>query len=154
MSLRTAPAVLFITVFAATAVPALGQDGAQVAPAARSGQVRVAGVVRDETNAIPLPGVPVEVIETKQTVYTDVDGRYTLQLPPGKHTLRVVLEGYQERQLSLDTEPGRPVNADVGLTMTRFAETVTVIAQAVDVQTSSAEAQLIERRSAPVIRSR
>ena len=35
--------------------------------------------------------------------------------------------------------------------MTRFAETVTVTAQAIDVQTSSAEAQLIERKNPQVI---
>ena len=35
--------------------------------------------------------------------------------------------------------------------MTRFAETVTVTAQAIDVATSSAEAQLIERKQASVI---
>ena len=43
------------------------------------------------------------------------------------------------------------MTADVGLTMAKFAETVTVVAQAVDLQTSSAEAQLIERRQASVI---
>ena len=35
--------------------------------------------------------------------------------------------------------------------MTSFSETVTVTAQAINVETSSAEAQLIERRNAPVI---
>ncbi len=114
------------------------------------GQVRIVGVVRDESNAIALPGVPVEVVETKEVVYTDVDGRYILQVPPGKVTLKVTLEGYQERSITLETT-GRTMTADVGLTMAKFAETVTVTAQAVDLQTSSAEAQLIERRQASVI---
>ena len=64
---------------------------------AQQRSVRITGVVRDEANAIALPGVPVEVVDTKETAYTDVDGRYTLQVPPGQHQLRVVLEGYQER---------------------------------------------------------
>ncbi len=42
-------------------------------------------------------------------------------------------------------------HVDVGLTMSRFAETVTVTAEAVDVATSSAEAQLIERKQSQVI---
>lgn len=133
--------------------PAWAQDGAQVAPANRSNQsVRVVGVVRDETNAIPLPGVPVEIVDTKQVVYTDVDGRFVLQVPPGNHQLKIVMEGYQERLLTLQPSgDDRTVTADVGLTMLRFAESVTVTAQALDVQTSSAEAQLLERRSSPVI---
>ena len=43
------------------------------------------------------------------------------------------------------------MTADIGLTMKGLAETVVVKAQAVDLETSSAEAQLIERRQAPVI---
>jgi len=120
------------------------------AQGATPGQVRIVGVVRDETNAISLPGVPVEVVETKETVYTDVDGRYLLQVPPGKVTLKVTLEGYQEKIITLETT-GRTVTADVGLVMAKFAETVTVTAQAIDLQTSSAEAQLIERKQASVI---
>ena len=108
------------------------------------------GVVRDETNAIALPGVPVEVVDTKEVTYTDVDGRYVIQVPPGKHTLKIALEGYQERSITIEAA-GRTLTADVGLTMAKFAETVTVVAQAVDLQTSSAEAQLIERKQASVI---
>ena len=134
------------------AITAAAQDGAQVAPPRPSAQtVRVVGVVRDETNAIPLPGVPVEVVGTTRVVYTDVDGRYVLDLPSGKHQLKVVMEGYQERLLDVTAGNERTLTADVGLTMTRFSETVTVVAQAVNVETSSVEAQLIERRSAPVI---
>ena len=113
--------------------------------------VRVVGVVKDEVNAIALPGVPVEVVGTRQVVYTDVDGRYVLQLPPGTHQIKVLLDGYQEKLINVDGRNRTTVNVDVGLTMTRFAETVTVTARPIDVATSSAEAQLIERKQAPVI---
>jgi outer membrane receptor for ferrienterochelin and colicin len=113
--------------------------------------VRITGVVRDEANAIALPGVPVEIVGTDEVAYTDVDGRYVVQVPPGKHQIKVVLEGYQERLINVEAGQQRTVNADIGLTMTRFTETVVVQGQAVDLQTSSAEAQLIERRQAPVI---
>ena len=126
--------------------------GAQTAPAVRAGQtVRIVGVVRDETNAIPLPGVPVEVVGSSEVVYTDVDGRYILQLPPGTHQLKVLLDGYQEKLINVDAGAVRTLTVDVGLTMARFSETVTVTAQAVDVETSSAEAQLIERKNSQVI---
>lgn len=135
------------------------QDGAQVAPApaapaaARRGAqtVRVTGVVRDQANAIALPGVPVEVVGSSQVVYTDVDGRYLLQLPPGKHQIKVLLQGYDEKTINVDAAQERTISMDVGLTMARFAETVTVMGTAIDVVTSSAEAQLIERKQASVI---
>ena len=146
MSLRgKAKEVLFVCTLALSVVaPAWAE--AQAA----QGSTRVVGVVRDETNAIALPGVPVEVVETKEVVYTDVDGRYVLQVPPGKHKIKIALEGYQEKSITIEAA-GRTLTADVGLTMAKFAETVTVVAQAVDVETSSAEAQLIERKQASVI---
>jgi hypothetical protein len=150
MSLRgKARGLLVVCALALTVLPSQAQAPAQT-PAARTQTVRIVGVVRDESNAIALPGVPVEVVETKEVVYTDVDGRYVLQVPPGKHTIKVTLEGYQEKTISIDATD-RTTTADVGLTMAKFAETVTVTAQALDLQTSSAEAQLIERKQASVI---
>lgn len=124
----------------------------QAGQAVRGGQtIRVTGIVRDETNAIPLPGVPVEVVGTDQVVYTDVDGRYLLQLGPGTYQMRVALDGYQERTITLDAQGQRTLTLDIGLTMAGFAETVRVEGRLENVSTSSAEAQLIERRQAPVI---
>ena len=151
---RKAAGALLVCALAIGGVPAAAQDGAQVAPASarpRGQTVRVTGVVRDEANAITLPGVPVEVTGTGQVVYTDVDGRYTVQVPAGSHELKVGLEGYQEKTITVAAGQDRLVTLDVGLTMLKFAETVTVTAQAIDVPTSSAEAQLIERKQASII---
>ena len=143
---------LLMTLVAFGGSPTFAQQTPQAAPASGSSRsVRVVGVVRDEANAIALPGVPVEVVGASQIVYTDVDGRYVLELQPGKHQIKVVLEGYQERLINVEAGNERTMTADIGLTMTRLAETVTVTAQAVDLETSSAEAQLIERKQAPVI---
>ena len=157
MSLRIVRGLLFAVILAVVGMsgvmPAAAQDGAQVAPATRRAgpTVRVVGVVRDETNAISLPGIPVEAVGSNQIVYTDVDGRYILDLPPGAHEIKVSMPSYQDRLLKIDLGTERSVTVDVGLTMTRFADAVTVTAQATSVETSSAEAQLIERRSANVI---
>ncbi len=123
------------------------------ATAAAQQTIRVTGVVRDESNAITLPGVPVEVVGTAQTVFTDVDGRYTLDLPPGSHQLKVVMEGYQERSVTVEAVAGtRPPDVNIGLQMARFAETVTVTAESpLDAITSTAEMQLIERKNSQVI---
>jgi outer membrane receptor protein involved in Fe transport len=135
-----------------TAVPAVLSAWSATVTEAQQ-KVRVTGVVRDESNAITLPGIPVEVVGTGQTVYTDVDGRYVVDLAPGAYQLKVTMEGYQERTVSVEIAAGsRAVTADVGLTMAKFAETVTVTAAApLDAVTSSQEVQLIERKNAQVI---
>jgi hypothetical protein len=146
--------ILLAALMALAGTIAAAQAGAQTAPpAARRAEqtVRVVGVIRDEANAIALPGVPVEVVGTEQVVYTDVDGRYVLQLTPGQHQVKVLLDGYDERTITVEAGTERTVTLDVGLTMSRFSETVTVTAQVTNVATSSAEAQLVERRQAPVI---
>ena len=51
----------------------------------------ITGVVTDQANAIPLPGVPVEAVGTSQITYTDLDGRYTLELPGGEQQLKIAL---------------------------------------------------------------
>ena len=105
-----------VAMMAGIAAPVMAQG------AGGAGQtIRVVGTVRDQANAITLPGVPVEVVGTGQIVYTDVDGRYTLNLPPGTHTIKVLLEGYQERQIKVETGAQRTMTLDVGLTMNSFA---------------------------------
>ena len=43
----------------------------------------IAGTIIDQTNAIPLPGVPVEVVGTTNVAHTDLDGRYQLEIAAG-----------------------------------------------------------------------
>ncbi len=62
---------------------------------------RVVGTVKDEKNAISLPGVPVEVVGTKEVVFTDVDGRFVLQLAPGTHQVAVAMDGYHTKTLTI-----------------------------------------------------
>jgi TonB-dependent receptor len=139
---------LIVVMLANLATPAMADQSA----ATQVRKVRVTGVVKDESNNITLPGVPVEVAGGA-TVFTDLDGRYVLELAPGSHDLKIAMEGYEARTIRVDVVAGsRVIDANVGLTMSRFAETVQVTATgAVDAVTSSAEAQMAERRSAPVI---
>jgi uncharacterized membrane protein len=94
-------------------------------------------VVRDETNAIALPGTPVEVVGTSQIVYTDVDGRYVLELTPGTHQIKVAMEGYETKTITVTAGTERTTTVDVGLRMGRFSETVEVRADVIDAQLSS-----------------
>jgi hypothetical protein len=140
--------VLAVALLAAVAAPVLAQSR----PAAAARKVRVTGIVRDDGNAISLPGIPVEVVGG-ETVYTDVDGRYVLELDPGSYEIKVAMEGYQPRSVKVDVVAGqRPPDLNIGLSMAAFAETVTVVAEApLDAITSSAAAQLVERKQAPII---
>jgi len=137
--------VVALSVYAAPSVLA------EQAAAAQGRKVRVTGIVRDESNNITLPGIAVEV-GGGETVYTDVDGRYVVDLAPGAYEIKVAMEGYETKTLKVDVAAGaRVIDANVGLAMSRFAETVTVTAAAIDAATSSAEAQIAERKSAAVI---
>ena len=80
MQLRHFGRLLLLTVaLAGLAAPAIAE---QAASGDQARKVRVTGVVRDESNNITLPGLPVEVTGG-ETVYTDVDGRYVVDLIPG-----------------------------------------------------------------------
>ena len=150
MSLRTlSVAVLSGWLLTSAVVPVVAESAGQ-ATAVR--KVRVTGVVRDESNNITLPGIPVEVAGAA-TIYTDVDGRFLFELPPGTHEIKVAMDGYETRLVKVDVPAGaRVVDANVGLQMSRFAETVTVTADAfLGAVTSSAESQMVERKAAPVI---
>jgi TonB-dependent receptor len=141
-------ALLVAALLAPIAAPATAEQPV----AASTRRVRVTGTVRDDANAITLPGVPVEVTGG-ETVYTDVDGRYVVELAPGSYELKVTMEGYQPRTVTIDVVAGtRPADVNVGLSMASFAETVTVTAAApLDAVTSTAEMQLVERKQAQVI---
>ncbi|HVR69715.1 MAG TPA: TonB-dependent receptor [Vicinamibacteria bacterium] len=111
---------------------------------------RVVGTVRDLKSATLLPGATVEVVGTAQVVQTDVDGRYRLDLEPGTHELKVSLDGFQERRVQVEVAAGSSPTVDVGLAFHTLSESIDVLAR-VDAVSSSAEAQLAERRHAPVI---
>jgi len=141
---KTQKAFLSCVLLCGLVVPALAQQN--------DATVRVIGVVRDEFNAISLPGVPVEVVGTDTVVYTDVDGRYALELAPGRYQIKVSMDGYEERVTEMVLSDGqRTVNADVGLSMTRFTEAVTVTADATLAAVATTEVALLERRRSNVI---
>ena len=128
--------------------PAFAQ---QAANAASGRTVRVVGTVRDQQNAIALPGVPVEVVGTEPTVYTDVDGRYEVDLPPGSTSSRWRWTDISERLVTVDVAPGARPTVDVGLVHGRLQRKRHRDGPVVDAGASSAEAQLAERKNAQVI---
>ncbi len=126
--------------------------GAWAASPAFSQQTgKVAGVVIDQFNAMTLPMAPIEVVETGAVVYTELDGRYSLEVPAGTYQLRVTFAGYQEQLVPVTVVSGQMVSLDIAVSMERFSEEVTVTAEAETPQLFTAEAQLVERKKATVI---
>jgi len=136
-------AALMLTLVAASAL-GLNAQAAQ--------QGRVVGRVLDAISASPLPGVTVEVVGSAHTTVTDLDGRYTLNLPLGKHQVKVALSGFGERVIAVDLTSSVARTMDVTLALAGFSEQVTVTGQATNEATSSSAAtQLLERRRATTI---
>ena len=125
--------------------------GLSAAPAAAQEMGRAAGVVIDQTNAITLPGVPVESVGTPYVAYTDLDGRYNLELPVGGHRLRISLGGYADQLVDVKIVPGAVTEVQVSLTTNVFAEEVAVVAATLDAQSSTASAQMMLRMRAPSV---
>ena len=126
MSLRIFSVAVLSGWLLTSAVPAVSAEPAGQATTVR--KVRVTGVVKDESNNITLPGIPVEVAGAA-TVYTDVDGRFLFELPLGTHEIKVTMDGYETRTVRVEVPAGaRVIDANIGLQMSRFAETVTVTA--------------------------
>lgn len=112
---------------------------------------KITGRVIDSTNAQPMPGVPVEVVGSSQVTHTDLDGRWSLTLPAGAHRIKVALEGYAERLVSVDVTAGQVKDVDISLPIGGFTEAVTVSGRTTEAETASAASQLIERQRASAI---
>lgn len=62
----------------------------------------VTGVVKDEYDDYGLPGVVVIVKGTTSSAITDIDGKYTINVPSGNSTLVFSFLGYQTQEFVID----------------------------------------------------
>ena len=58
-------------------------------------QVRLQGKVVDESNE-PIPGANIRVSESLNGTTTDASGKFELNLPEGRHRIRVTYLGYEQ----------------------------------------------------------
>ncbi len=127
---------------------ALAQETAPAATAVGT----VTGVVLDAKSGDPIIDAGVEVVGKGRTTRTDLDGRYTLKLPPGTYEVRVFAAEYQGARLERVTIQANavtrgdatlnPLGAQAGV------DVVEVVAQAA----KAAEAtQLLKRKKAAVV---
>ena len=72
-------------------------------------KITLSGKVTDQHGA-PLSLVTIAVENTSSGTYTDDNGRYSLQVIPGKHTLVVSLVGYQTVKTPLNIQQSKKLN--------------------------------------------
>lgn len=139
--------LLAVCLFGPFVAPAAAQEAA--APA--SGDARVYGTVIDQFNGMTLPTAAVTVVGTDIEVFTDLDGRYAIDLPAGTYEIRSTFPGYEEKTVQVELAAGQEAEVDLVLGLVRFEEEVTVVGEAGTVALNTEEAQLVERKRAPVI---
>lgn len=72
---------------------------------------QITGTVTRETGE-PLSGVSVAVVNTSVAALTGTDGRYTVRVQPGQHTVRATLIGYGPQTLAVTVTAGETAVAD------------------------------------------
>jgi len=122
-----------------------------LAPRAWAQDGTITGIVLDAGTGDPIIEAGVEVIGAGKTVRTDLDGKYTVAVPPGVYEVRIFAPLYQGTRLqSVGVEAGKVRTADAVLSPAGEAgiEVVEVVAEA----HKAAEAtQLVRRKKAAVV---
>lgn len=137
------PTCLGLWLLVATAVPA--QDTGQP----QTGTLT--GVVHDAKTRLPVIEARVEAVGTPHKTSTDLDGRYTLSLPPGLYEIRFYAPLYQGKRVqAAQVAAGKITNIDVTLEPEGEAavDVVEVVGRA---DRSTAVTQLELRKQAVVV---
>lgn len=139
------PIKRFVTaLFAVALITALPIDGQSQSDATG----KVAGAVYDARSGDVIKKAGIELVGAGQTLYTGVDGDFTVDLKPGAHTLRFFLEGYSEQTAEVTVVAGETIEQNVVLVPVGYGESIDVIAGA---SSSDVIAALEERKAATSI---
>lgn len=113
----------------------------------------ITGTIVDSKSGEPLIEAGVEVVQTGKKVFTDLDGKYTLQLPVGQYDIRVFYPEYQGQRVK-----GVEVNADkpalVNLSLAAKASEAQVVEVTVEAAKATEATQLLIRKAAPAVEDR
>ena len=111
----------------------------------------VMGVAIDQNSGVTLPGATVLVLDTDYITYTDIDGRYQMELPAGPHDIQVTMPGYAEQVVTIEVMENQLLSMEIIFDSNVFSEEVVVRAASVESDSSTATAQMRQRLSAPVV---
>lgn len=127
----------------------LAEEGGDPTAPPPKGMGVVWGVLRD-SNGEPVIEGPVEIVGTKTQVVTDFDGRYRVELPPGKYALRFFYEFHRPLRVEVNVALGQVTQVDAELEAEEGAEIETIPVETT-LEEASIESQNLERqRSASV----
>jgi hypothetical protein len=114
------------------------------------GKGAIVGVVTDTKFNESIIEAPVTVLGGKQSTFTDVEGRFRLELPPGTYSIRVRYDLHQPARVDkIVVQEGKIVRVDASLVPDETAvETVEIVT---DVDKTSIEGQTLERRRSAAV---
>src|SRR5262249_6745141 len=120
-------------------------------PALAQEQGTVEGVVVDSKSGEPIIEAGIEVIDQNKKVKTDLDGKYSVKLPPGSYELRIYAPLYQGTRLkNVVVTANQVTHADANLKPQGDAavETVEVVAEA---KKAAESTQILQRQKAAAV---
>jgi hypothetical protein len=146
---RRARGLVCLAIVAAVGPRLWAQEPAP-APSAPPETGTVVGTVLDKTTGDPLIQAGVEVVGQAKRVETDMDGHFTLKLPPGTYQLRISAPLYQPVRLEgVKVKANEVSKQKVSLAAgTANVEVVEVTAKA---NKAAEAAQLVERKKSAVV---
>ena len=92
LMMRIALFMMFLGVLQASAMDADGQQ-----------QKKISGIIKDK-DGLSLPGVNVQVTGTTVGAITDIEGKYSIEVPSGSKSLTFSFIGMQPQEIVLDTQ--------------------------------------------------
>lgn len=109
----------------------------------------LSGKIIEKLSGDPIIGSVVRTQDDKFGTTSDMDGKYSLKLPEGKHQIIINFISYADQKIEVEIKEGKVVNLDVALEEASVAMDEVVVTYTI--QRSSSVAQLIERKNASVV---
>lgn len=111
----------------------------------------IAGTVYDAQSGQVLRGAVIEVVDSKLMATTDLDGRYTVKLPPGTYELKVLRKGYYVQPIQEVMVAARQVVYLDPVLVVRSVLSERVVVQAETPGSASVKAIMVERNAAQAV---
>jgi len=125
-------------------------DGVNIKKPPAKGKGAIVGVITDSKFSEALIEAQVTVVGRKEKTFTDADGKFRLELPPGTYNLRIVYEMHQPTRVDkIKLEAGKLERIDAQLTPDESAVETVVIEEEAD--KTSLEGQSLERKRSAVV---
>lgn len=116
------------------------------------GRGRLEGTVVDATNGEPLIEAQVSVVGLKKRALTDIDGNYSLTLPPGTYALRVWAELRNPKRIDrVQVDLGKATRIDVTLGADEKKITVQEVVVVAQPDRATEAVQLVRRQKSATV---